>query len=41
MWADARDSALGFYRRAGMEVVGDSYITEATGLPHHTVVLDL
>jgi GNAT superfamily N-acetyltransferase len=41
MWADARDSALGFYRRAGMEVVGDRYVTEATGMPHHTVVLDL
>jgi GNAT superfamily N-acetyltransferase len=41
VWADARDSALGFYRRAGMEAVGDGYVTEATGLPHHTVVLDL
>jgi GNAT superfamily N-acetyltransferase len=41
LWASARDSALGFYERVGMEVVGDAYVPDATGLPHHVVVLDL
>jgi predicted N-acetyltransferase YhbS len=40
LWADARDSALGFYRgRFGM-VVGD-VVVSATGLPHHRVWLFL
>ena len=41
LWANARDSALGFYERIGMEVVGDGYVTADTRLPHHVVVLDL
>jgi GNAT superfamily N-acetyltransferase len=40
LWASARDSALGFYERYGMHVVGDGYAA-ALGLPHHVVVLDL
>ncbi|HEX2062972.1 MAG TPA: GNAT family N-acetyltransferase [Acidimicrobiales bacterium] len=39
MWANARDTALEFYRRRGWEVVGDGF--ESVGLPHHVVVLDL
>ena len=41
LWANARDTALGFYERLGMSVVGDGYLTSDTRLPHHVVVLDL
>ncbi|HEV2069704.1 MAG TPA: GNAT family N-acetyltransferase, partial [Acidimicrobiales bacterium] len=41
LWADGRDSALDFYRRRGWSVEGEGYLTPATGIPHHTVVLDL
>jgi ribosomal protein S18 acetylase RimI-like enzyme len=41
VWAEARDSALGFYERLGMTVAGDGYVTPSTGLPHHTVLLEL
>ena len=40
LWANARDSALGFYEGLGWEVVGDSFLTEI-GIPHHVAVLDL
>lgn len=40
LWAEGRDSALGFYEQAGWVVEGDGYVT-SIGLPHHTVVLDL
>lgn len=38
VWANARDSALGFYQRAGFEVIGAGFVTSETGLPHHVVV---
>ncbi|HWC68681.1 MAG TPA: GNAT family N-acetyltransferase [Acidimicrobiales bacterium] len=41
VWANARDSALGFYERAGFTVAGDGFVTDDTRLPHHAVVLDL
>jgi len=41
VWAKARDSALGFYERMGMHVEGAGYITEETGLAHHTVLIDI
>ena len=41
LWANARDTALGFYERLGMAVVGAGYLTTDTRLPHHVVVLDL
>jgi len=41
VWARARDSAIGFYERAGFNVVGDVFVDDATGLDHHLVVLDL
>lgn len=41
LWADGRDSALDFYRRRGWSVEGEGYLTPATGIPHHTVILDL
>lgn len=37
VWARARDSALGFYRRAGFDVVGDGFVDATTALPHHLV----
>jgi GNAT superfamily N-acetyltransferase len=40
LWAEGRDSALGFYEQAGWSVEGEGYVT-SIGLPHHTVVLDL
>ena len=40
IWADGRDTALGFYTRLGWVVEGDGYVT-GIGLPHHTVLLDL
>jgi GNAT superfamily N-acetyltransferase len=41
LWANARDSALGFYQRLGMEVVGEGFVLPGSGVPHHVVVLDL
>jgi GNAT superfamily N-acetyltransferase len=38
VWANARDSALGFYERCGFEVVGSSFIDADSGLPHTVVV---
>lgn len=40
LWANARDSALDFYRRRGMEVVGEGFLA-AGGIPHHVVMLDV
>lgn len=40
LWAHGRDTALGFYRRAGWKVEGEGYLT-SIGLPHHRVVLEL
>lgn len=40
VWANARDSALGFYQRLGMAVVGEGF-TAAAGLPHHVVVAEV
>jgi GNAT superfamily N-acetyltransferase len=41
LWAHARDTALRFYRRFGMEVVGDGFVVPELGIPHHVVVMDL
>lgn len=37
VWANARVSALGFYERAGFDVVGPVFVTAATGLEHRLV----
>jgi GNAT superfamily N-acetyltransferase len=41
VWANGRDTALGFYQRAGWNVVGDGYLlpvhTQQPGMPHHRV----
>jgi predicted GNAT family N-acyltransferase len=41
VWARARDTAVGFYKKCGFTVVGDGFIDEPTGMPHHIVVLDI
>lgn len=41
VWANARVTAVGFYVRAGMTVSGPVFVTEATGLPHRHVHVDL
>ena len=41
VWAKARDGTVDFYEHMGMHVEGDGYVTEETGLPHHTVVMDI
>ncbi|MEY3267057.1 MAG: hypothetical protein RJA15_1503 [Actinomycetota bacterium] len=38
VWARARDSALGFYIKCSFASVGDGFIDEPTGLPHHIVI---
>lgn len=38
VWANARDTALGFYLAHGFEFVGDGHVDPATGLAHHRVV---
>jgi N-acetylglutamate synthase-like GNAT family acetyltransferase len=38
VWARARDSALGFYEKCGFHTVGDGFIDEPTGMPHHIVM---
>lgn len=37
VWANARDSALTFYRRNGFEVIGGGFVESVTRLPHHRV----
>jgi GNAT superfamily N-acetyltransferase len=41
VWADARDDVLAFYERHHWSVEGEGYVTPATGLTHHMVILDL
>lgn len=42
-WANGRDSALGFYERAGWSVVGEGFVisVDGTDLPHHRIEFDL
>lgn len=40
LWANGRDSALGFYRRLGWQVLGDGF-RDANGVPHHVVMTEL
>jgi thiamine transport system ATP-binding protein len=39
VWANARDTALGFYLRHGFEVLEPGHVDAATGLPHHHIRL--
>jgi len=38
VWANARDSALGFYLRHGFEIEGEGFRTLDTDLPHHRII---
>lgn len=38
VWARARDTALAFYERNGMHMVGEAFLDDATGMSHHLVV---
>ena len=40
LWANGRDTALGFYQRLGWRVVGDGFLL-GEGRPHHRIELDL
>jgi GNAT superfamily N-acetyltransferase len=40
-WANARDSALGFYEKLGWRAHGDGFCHGYRSLPHHVVVRDL
>lgn len=40
VWANARDTAIGFYESMGMVVVGDGFMDATTAMPHHVVILD-
>ena len=39
VWANARDTALGFYARHGFEVLEPGHVDATTGLPHHHIRL--
>jgi GNAT superfamily N-acetyltransferase len=41
VWADARESAVGFYERCGAIVVGDSYADDVTGLLDRRILFEL
>ena len=41
LWANARDTALGFYTHLGFTPVGSSFIEPTTGIAHTVVLLDL
>lgn len=45
VWANGRDTALGFYQRAGWTVVGEGYVLPVhegrPPMPHHRVELDV
>jgi len=41
VWANARTTVLGFYTGAGFEIVSDEFMSEATDLPHHRILLHL
>jgi thiamine transport system ATP-binding protein len=37
VWANARDTALDFYRRHGFDVIDGGFVDRATALPHHRI----
>ncbi|MFN2583032.1 MAG: GNAT family N-acetyltransferase [Candidatus Dormibacteria bacterium] len=38
LWANGRDSALGFYERIGFRTVGDGFVDDEMHLGHHVVI---
>ncbi len=41
LWANGRDTALGFYTKLGFSVVGDAFDDATSRLPHHVVIRSL
>jgi GNAT superfamily N-acetyltransferase len=41
LWANARDTAVPFYERLGWRVTGDGFLHAESGLPHHSMELEL
>ncbi len=42
LWANGRDTALGFYDAIGFtRVPGSAHASPSTGLPHHRIVMEL
>ena len=41
VWANARDSAMDFYRSHGFQISSDAFMTSDTALPHHRILLNL
>lgn len=41
VWANARDTALGFYTGLGFQIVGEGFVDAATAIPHHRIVRHL
>ena len=41
LWANARDTALGFYLHRGFRTDGPSFVEPTSGLPHTVVLLEL
>ncbi len=42
LWANARDTALGFYAATGWSVVpGSDFVSAESGVPHHVIVKEL
>ncbi len=41
VWARARDAAMDFYVKCGFSMVGEVFMDDATGMPHHIVVKKL
>lgn len=41
LWADARESAVGFYAKCGATVGEESYLDDITGLRDRRVFLDV
>ncbi|MHB8717513.1 MAG: GNAT family N-acetyltransferase [Candidatus Dormibacteria bacterium] len=41
VWANGRDTALGFYSRLGFEVVGETFMDPISRLPHHLIAIRL
>ena len=41
LWANGRDTALGFYERVGFRVEGDGFIDGVMHLGHHVVIAEL
>lgn len=40
VWANGRDTALGFYERMGFRVVGDGFVDDEMHLGHHVVLAE-